>query len=73
MQNEGGKKMDIPEISFLEDCLSYVLINEGFSTDEKWCVDNRYLLSISPTTTVNQLEKQALLTNALHVIDPCIF
>ena len=65
--------MDIPEISILEDCLSYVLFNEGFSTDVKWCVDNRYFLRISPTSTVNQLEKQALLTNGLHVIDPSIF
>jgi len=41
--------MDIPEIPFLENCLSYTLINEGFSTDVKWCIDERYLLCISPT------------------------
>ena len=64
--------MDIPKIPFLENCLSYVLINEGFSTDVKWNVDDRYLLRISPTTDVNQLEKQALLINAVHAIDPRI-
>jgi aminoglycoside phosphotransferase (APT) family kinase protein len=64
--------MDIPKIPFLKDCLSCKLINEGFSTDVKWCVDERYLLRISPTTDVRQLEKQALLTNAAHAIDPRI-
>ncbi|MEK5070137.1 aminoglycoside phosphotransferase family protein [Sporosarcina sp. FSL K6-1508] len=64
--------MDIPKIAFFENCLSYVLINEGFSTDVKWRVDNRYLLRISPTSAVSQLEKQALLTNAVHAIDPRI-
>ena len=64
--------MDIPKIPFLENCLTYEFINEGFSTDVKWGVDNRYLLRISPTTTVSQLEKQALLTNTVHAIDPRI-
>ena len=64
--------MYIPKVSFLEDCLSYELINEGFSTDVKWCVDERYLLRISPTTDVKKLEKQALLTNAVHAINPRI-
>lgn len=54
---------------FLKNCLSYRLINEGFSTDVKWCVDEKYLVRISLTTDVSQLEKQALLTNAVHAID----
>lgn len=64
--------MDIAQIPFLEKCLSYELINEGFSNDVKWCVDRTYLLRISPTTDVNQLEKQALLTNTVHAMDPRI-
>ncbi|MBO0586860.1 phosphotransferase [Sporosarcina sp. E16_8] len=64
--------MDVPKIPFLTNCLSYRLINEGFSTDVKWCVDEKYLVRISPTTDVSQLEKQALLTNAVHAIEPRI-
>lgn len=55
----GGKKLDIPKIPFLENSLSYVLISEGFSTDVKLCLDVRYLLRVSPTTDLTQLEKQA--------------
>ena len=50
--------MDIPKIPFLETCLTYEYINEGFSTDVKWCVDDRYLLRISSTTTVSQLKSR---------------
>lgn len=61
--------MEIPEIPFLKNCLSYELIEEGYSTDIKWCVDHTYLFRISPNATYKLLEKQARLTNAVHAID----
>ena len=64
--------MGFPKLSFLKNCVSFQLITAGFSTDVKWCVDAKYLVRISPTTDVNQLEKQALLINKVHAIDPCI-
>ena len=60
------------KIPFLINCLSFELINEGFSNDVKWCVDHTYLLRISPNTDLKLVEKQALLTNASHAIDPHI-
>jgi len=62
-------QMTIPKIPFLENYLSSELIKEGYSNDVKWCVDNTYLLRISPNTDLDQLEKQALLTNAVHTMD----
>ena len=61
--------MEIPKISFLENCTSFTLIDEGFSNDEKWCVDNTYLLRISPNADIVKLRKQAELTNAVNAID----
>ncbi|KAA0965754.1 aminoglycoside phosphotransferase family protein [Sporosarcina sp. ANT_H38] len=64
--------MGFTDIPFLKNSSSYKLINKGFSTDVKWCVDEKYLLRISPTIDVKQLEEQAFLTNAVHAIDPRI-
>lgn len=61
--------MEIPKIPFLENCFSYELIEDGFSSDIKWCVDQTYLLRISPNGSYEQLEKQASITNAVHEID----
>ena len=33
-----------PDIPFLKKCTSYQKIDEGYSEDEKWCVDGIYLL-----------------------------
>ena len=51
---------------------SFEFIDEGFSTDEKWCVDHTYLVRISPTANLERLEMQADLTNAAHKRDPRI-
>ncbi|MEK4485885.1 aminoglycoside phosphotransferase family protein [Psychrobacillus sp. FSL H8-0484] len=59
-------ELDIP---FLSKCTSFQLIEEGFSNDEKWCVDQTYLLRFSPDMNITKLEKQAQLTNAVHAID----
>lgn len=61
--------MEIPKIPFFENCSSYELIEDGFSSDIKWCVDQTYLLRISPNASYEQLEKQASITNAVHEID----
>ena len=61
--------MEIPKVPFLEKCSDYKLIEEGFSNDDKWCIDHTYLLRISPDATYESLGKQALLTNAVHAID----
>ncbi|TQR20614.1 aminoglycoside phosphotransferase family protein [Psychrobacillus vulpis] len=59
-------KLGIP---FLKNCTSFQLINEGFSDDEKWCVDHTYLLRISPHGDLNKLQRQAEITNQIHVKD----
>lgn len=64
--------MDIRSIPFLEDNLSFKFIDEGFSTDEKWCVDHTYLVRISPNGNLEHLKMQEKLTNAAHENDPRI-
>ncbi|TQR18508.1 aminoglycoside phosphotransferase family protein [Psychrobacillus soli] len=64
--------MDKLKIPFLHKCTSLHLIEEGFSDDEKWCVDNTYLLRMSPKTEIGQLVEQAKLTNEVHALDPRI-
>lgn len=59
-------KFNIP---FLNKCTSFQLIEEGFSDDEKWCVDRTYLLRISPHGDVNKLTKQAEIINEVHAVD----
>ncbi|MEI4768168.1 aminoglycoside phosphotransferase family protein [Psychrobacillus sp. FJAT-51614] len=59
-------KKDIP---LLEKCTSFKKMDEGFSEDEKWCVDEIYLLRISPNIDLKKLEMQKELINAVHVID----
>ncbi|MFJ8064490.1 aminoglycoside phosphotransferase family protein [Psychrobacillus sp. NPDC096426] len=61
--------MDKLKLPFLHKCISFQLIEEGFSDDEKWCVDNTYLLRISPKSDISQLVEQANLTNAVHALD----
>ncbi len=61
--------MDKLKIAFLRKCISFQLIDEGFSDDEKWCVDQKYLLRISPTSDSGKLVEQAKLTNAAHALD----
>lgn len=58
-----------PDIPFLKKCTSYQKIDEGYSEDEKWCVDGIYLLRFSPQTDIKKLEMQAELINAVHAID----
>ena len=64
--------MDIRSIPFLEEHSSFKFINEGFSTDEKWCVDHKYVVRISPNGNLEHLKMQANLTNAAHENDPRI-
>ncbi|WP_391209384.1 aminoglycoside phosphotransferase family protein [Psychrobacillus sp. L4] len=59
-------KFNIP---FLNKCSYFHLIEEGFSEDEKWCVDHTYLLRISPHGDLNKLTKQATLINEVHAMD----
>ena len=61
--------MDIRSIPFLKGNLSFMYIDEGFSTDEKWCVDHTYLVRISPNGNLEHLKMQANLTNAAHKND----
>ena len=61
--------MDIRSIPFLENNSSFKFIDEGFSTDEKWCVDHTYLVRISPNADIERLKMQANLTNAAHAND----
>ena len=59
--------MDIRSIPFLKDIIRHLnYIDEGFSTDEKWCVDHTYLVRISPNADRERLEMQANLTNLAH-------
>lgn len=57
------------QIPFLQKCSSFQLIEEGFSDDEKWCVDQTYLLRISPTSDISKLVEQAKLTNEVYALD----
>ena len=59
-------KLDIP---FLNTCSYFQLIEEGFSDDEKWCVDHTYLLRISPHGDIFKLTKQAEIINKVHSVD----
>ena len=61
-----------PAISFLENCSSFRLIEEGFSTDEKWNVDEKYLLRFSSKEQLAKIKQQATLINAVHVKDPLV-
>lgn len=61
--------MELLQIPFLQNCLSFELIKEGYSSDEKWCIDNIYLLRISSDKNIAQLEQQAKLTNTAHEMD----
>lgn len=61
--------MDKLKIPFLHKCTSFQLIEEGFSNDEKWCVDQIYLLRISTTSDISKLVEQAKLTNEVHALD----
>jgi aminoglycoside phosphotransferase (APT) family kinase protein len=61
--------MDIRSIPFLKDNLSFKYIDEGFSTDEKWCVDHTFLVRVSPNGDRERLDLQANLINAVHEKD----
>lgn len=61
--------MKKPNVSFLNKCTTFEFIKEGFSDDEKWCVDHIYLLRLSPHRDVNKLKKQAELVNEVHASD----
>jgi aminoglycoside phosphotransferase (APT) family kinase protein len=61
--------MDIHSIPFLKNNLSFEFIDEGFSVDEKWCVDQTYLVRISPNGNRERLDLQANLINAAHEND----
>jgi len=61
--------MNFSKIPFIKDAQKFTLIEEGYSTDQKWCVDNKYLLRISPGADIQYLEHQAVLTNKIHALD----
>ncbi|WP_186321312.1 phosphotransferase [Bacillus sp. FJAT-22090] len=61
--------MDISKINFLSNSSTLKRINEGYSNDEKWRVDNIYLLRISPHRDLQKLKKQANLINKVHALD----
>ncbi|PKR77602.1 hypothetical protein CEY16_06595 [Halalkalibacillus sediminis] len=53
--------MTFDSISFLNEYKTAHKINKGFSHDEKWVIDDRYLLRIFGDVSSEQLEEQALL------------
>ncbi|GGA27542.1 aminoglycoside phosphotransferase family protein [Psychrobacillus lasiicapitis] len=61
--------MEKPNIPFLNKCTIFQFIEEGFSDDEKWCVDHTYLLRISGHGNVQKLKKQAEIINEVHALD----
>lgn len=61
--------MDFSKIAILKDAQEFTLIEEGYSNDQKWCVDSKYLLRVSPGADIHHLENQALLTNKVHAKD----
>jgi aminoglycoside phosphotransferase (APT) family kinase protein len=64
--------MDIHSIPFLKNNSSFEFIDEGFSADEKWCVDHTYLVRVSPNSDRERLKMQGNLINAAHENDPHI-
>jgi aminoglycoside phosphotransferase (APT) family kinase protein len=64
--------MDIRSIPFLKCNSSFEFIEEGFSADEKWCVDHTYLVRVSPNSDRERLKMQGNLINAAHENDPHI-
>ena len=58
-----------PAITFLANSTTFRLIEEGFSTDEKWNVDDQHLLRFSSKEQFTKLQQQAELTNAVHEKD----
>ena len=68
--------MEFHKIHLLQNYSSFQLIEEGYSEDEKWCVDQKYLLRLSSNTDLQQLKNQAELTNKVHKLDdniPCVY
>lgn len=61
-----------PAIPFLSHSTTFRLIEEGFSIDEKWNVDDKYLLRFSPKEQLAKIKEQAALTNAVHEKDPLV-
>ncbi|WP_210469327.1 aminoglycoside phosphotransferase family protein [Sporosarcina sp. 6E9] len=61
--------MDIRSIPFLKNNSSFEFIEEGFSADEKWCVDHTYLVRISPNGDRQRLDLQANLVKAANKND----
>lgn len=61
--------MDFSKIAILKDAQKITFIEEGYSNDQKWCVDSKYLLRISPGADIHHLENQAVLTNRVYAKD----